>query len=314
MRLSQPLLLVVIGLCSVAASASAAPLEPVAQFDFDTGKGGWSDNTVIDDGENHTPDGSRSLVMDHKTDVWHAITPMTPGERYVVSFYIKAQELVSETGWADNQVFFRWFGDFGESDRYESLPGGVRPFAAGSYDWRRGREVFEVPDGAKYGLLMFRHNDQGGIYWIDDISVSKILPQKFVPAEVSEYSYIIYTDGNTFSAKNGFSGEVDFSGDDAARVIQAAIDASILETGGGTIFLQASQYHLNRAILLGHLICIKGEGQAAWYGTRNYCEGQRILRCVGTYMVNLESLVRNTKGAAHDVARESDSRTKPPGT
>ena len=43
-------------------------------------------------------------------------------------------------------------------------------------------------------------------------------------------SYVIFKEGSTYYAKNGTTGEIEFSGTDAATVIQSAIDAAPLET------------------------------------------------------------------------------------
>jgi len=48
-------------------------------------------------------------------------------------------------------------------------------------------------------------------------------------------SYIIFKDGGLIKAKNGRTGQIEFSGSDAATVIQSALNAL---TNGGTIFLK----------------------------------------------------------------------------
>ena len=58
-------------------------------------------------------------------------------------------------------------------------------------------------------------------------------------------SYIIFTDGANFYAKNGITGRIDFQGTDAASVIQAAIDAL---TKGGTIYLKEGLYPISKTI------------------------------------------------------------------
>jgi len=53
-------------------------------------------------------------------------------------------------------------------------------------------------------------------------------------------SYIIFKDGDLIMAKNGRTGQIEFSGSDAATVIQSALDA--LPTEGGKIFIKEGTY------------------------------------------------------------------------
>jgi len=61
------------------------------------------------------------------------------------------------------------------------------------------------------------------------------------PPAVEVSSYIIFKDGGLFKAKNGDTGEVDFSGEDAASVMQSALDIAraIVIRGSGTYELSS---------------------------------------------------------------------------
>jgi len=59
--------------------------------------------------------------------------------------------------------------------------------------------------------------------------------------KVTEASYIIFTDGTTYYAKNGVTGQIDFSGIVASTVIQSTIN-QIGVLGGGNIFLKKGTY------------------------------------------------------------------------
>ena len=74
------------------------------------------------------------------------------------------------------------------------------------------------------------------------------------PAE--ESGYIIYQDGGTIYAKNGQTGNIDYSGTDTAAVIQSAIDAL---TNGGSIFIKAGTYSITSEISLKDNIKICGD-------------------------------------------------------
>lgn len=78
---------------------------------------------------------------------------------------------------------------------------------------------------------------------------------EWVPWDVNEASYIIFTDGTTIWAKNGTTGDLEFSGTDAATVIQSAINAL---TDGGKIFFREGTYLIDSSINL--LSNIKYEG------------------------------------------------------
>jgi hypothetical protein len=102
-----------------------------------------------------------------------------------------------------------------------------------------------------------------------------IKPQLLQMPEISiqPYSYIIFTDGTNYYAKNGKTGQIDFSGTDAGTVIQSAINA--LSGKGGTIFLKAGIYVLTQQLDLSNSPGIKLVGE---YGT--YHEKGTILRPV----------------------------------
>jgi len=84
-----------------------------------------------------------------------------------------------------------------------------------------------------------------------------------------EASYIIYKEDNTIYALNGTTGKVDYSGTNAATVIQSAISAL---TNGGKIFLKAATYSLSSDISLGDNIVLCGEGVS----TELQCNGGRF--------------------------------------
>jgi parallel beta-helix repeat protein len=71
------------------------------------------------------------------------------------------------------------------------------------------------------------------------------------------YSYIIWTDGTKYYAKNGQTGQIEFSGTDASTVIQSAIDAL---PNGGKIFIKAGTYPATFSLRSN--IILEGEGYA----------------------------------------------------
>jgi len=72
-------------------------------------------------------------------------------------------------------------------------------------------------------------------------------------------SYIIFEKAKVYKALNCMTQAIDFSGIDAAEIIQKAIDAL---PNGGLILIKAGRYVLTDSILLNHRIWLKGEGRA----------------------------------------------------
>ena len=73
-------------------------------------------------------------------------------------------------------------------------------------------------------------------------------PQLLQMPEVSQqpYSYVIWTDGTKYYAKNGSTGQIEFSGDDASTVIHSAIN-KLRETNGGRVLVKSGTYVLKTA-------------------------------------------------------------------
>ena len=78
-----------------------------------------------------------------------------------------------------------------------------------------------------------------------------------IDAKYAPYSYIIFKDdaGKVY-ARNGMTGQIDFSGTDAATVIQSAINALAQP---GTIFIRSGSYYITKPITLKWYCRIVGE-------------------------------------------------------
>jgi len=74
----------------------------------------------------------------------------------------------------------------------------------------------------------------------------------------ASYAYLIFRKGNWFYVKNGSTGLIEFSGADAADVIQKAIDAVEVQ-GGGRVFLKQGTYPLSRTIIIKDNVHLVGE-------------------------------------------------------
>jgi len=86
-------------------------------------------------------------------------------------------------------------------------------------------------------------------------------------------SYIIFIEDGVVKAKNGHNGEIDFSGSDAATVIQSAINAL---TRGGKIFIKAGAYYCYSEIDLAKDVALIGEnpdGRYSSFATRLIAKG-----------------------------------------
>jgi len=73
-------------------------------------------------------------------------------------------------------------------------------------------------------------------------------------------SYLIYIENNQYKAKNGLTGNVDYSGSDASSVINSAINAL---TNGGKVFIKAGKYTISTSINIAtSFIDLEGEGKS----------------------------------------------------
>jgi len=90
-------------------------------------------------------------------------------------------------------------------------------------------------------------------------------------AAVQPASYIVYTDGSRYYAKNGSTGMVEYSDTDATKVIQYAIDKTVEKGYWGTVLLRAGIYYLTDTIYLWAGVGLVGE-KHGWYrvGTGEY--------------------------------------------
>lgn len=75
-------------------------------------------------------------------------------------------------------------------------------------------------------------------------------------------SYIVFTDGSNFFARNGKTGAVDTSGSNPTTVIQYALDQTS-SSGGGAVQIKAGNYSLPSLITLRSNEVLQGEGSEA---------------------------------------------------
>ena len=94
---------------------------------------------------------------------------------------------------------------------------------------------------------------------LDVLNVVGEVKAKLPP--VTEASYIVYEEGGTYYAKNGRTGQIEFSGTDASEVIQRAIDA--LGDRGGRVFLKSGGYVLTKPIVMRSRVRLEGEEMQA---------------------------------------------------
>ena len=92
------------------------------------------------------------------------------------------------------------------------------------------------------------------------------------------YSYLIWTDGTNYYAKNGSSGKVDYRGTNASLVIQNAYDAlpdytDAIREGGGSIIFKSGNFYLPVPIAiksLDHGVIIRGQGKGTLFYPTSY--------------------------------------------
>jgi len=94
--------------------------------------------------------------------------------------------------------------------------------------------------------------------------------------QVETASYVIFKEGSTYYAKNGTTGEIEFSGTDMTTVFQSAI--AVLSHG--RIVIKAGEYELSSSISLQNKpIILEGEGWGYDETTGSYTG--TILKCSG---------------------------------
>jgi len=89
-------------------------------------------------------------------------------------------------------------------------------------------------------------------------------------SSVTEASYIVFTDGFSIYAKNGTSGIIDYSGSNAAEVIQAGIDA--LGSHGGIILIKEGTYVISSTIKVPGNVTLSGVGFATKFVLADYAD------------------------------------------
>ena len=91
--------------------------------------------------------------------------------------------------------------------------------------------------------------------------INAVKPQLLQMPEITlqPCSYIIYTDGRNYCAKNGSTGEIEYYDTDASNVIQYAIN-NVDVSGGGKVFIKSGTYPITKTIDPKSNIIIEGEG------------------------------------------------------
>jgi len=89
------------------------------------------------------------------------------------------------------------------------------------------------------------------------------------PPAVETASYIIFKDGDLVKAKNGQTGKIEFSDENAAAVMQNAINA--LPNNGGKIFIKKADYHITQPTTLVDNLILESDGARLYTtGTESY--------------------------------------------
>jgi len=104
---------------------------------------------------------------------------------------------------------------------------------------------------------------KGYVRVIDDLSRT-LGDYPYTPPS-APYSYLIFKKAGIVYARNGKTGELEFSDEDAATVIQKAIDA--LPAEGGKIFTKSGVYLIKNRIKMRTGVWLEGEGLSHAYAT-----------------------------------------------
>ena len=103
---------------------------------------------------------------------------------------------------------------------------------------------------------------------------------------VEPASYIVFTDGRWYYAKNGFTGMIEYSDTNASKTIQYAIN-KLGSSNGGTIYVKKGTYPLSSRINITYdNIRLVGEGGRGWY---NIAGSTVFVSPVGDYAVYIKA-------------------------
>ena len=119
--------------------------------------------------------------------------------------------------------------------------------------------------------------------------------RRFFDQVVVEPSYIIFREAGKVLAKNGKTGQIEFSGTDATEVIQQAMNAL---PGGGKIVIKAGTYYINTISIKGGIV-LEGEGYATQLILR---PGQTI--AIDFKDITMQTCLRNMRITGQGVASE----------
>jgi len=97
---------------------------------------------------------------------------------------------------------------------------------------------------------------------LERLSVLRDPARLFADYAVTQPSYIIFKSANYILAKNGLTGQIEFSGVNASSVIQSAINTLPNFPLGGCIYLKAGRYFITETIKLKRRVALTGEGFA----------------------------------------------------
>jgi hypothetical protein len=81
----------------------------------------------------------------------------------------------------------------------------------------------------------------------------------FADFVIQPASYTVFTDGSRYYAKNGFTGQIEYSDKDASNVFQYVVDR--LKGVGGMVFVRSGTYMFSRSVRLWSSVHVVGEGR-----------------------------------------------------
>jgi hypothetical protein len=89
--------------------------------------------------------------------------------------------------------------------------------------------------------------------------LSAIKQQLLQMPEITQqpYSYVVYTDGSKYYAKNGSTGQIDYIGTDASTVLQSVLDA-VSNQKRSVIYIAEGIYKMSRGVTIHSNVYIKG--------------------------------------------------------
>ena len=171
---------------------------------------------------------------------------------------------------------------------YQEVRAAAPPGVTLAPDWIDYASLTSDPS-LSAGRAWFRSDVRQIVYSPDGVVARYLSPEQ----SANYLVFIDAADSNKIKARNGLTGAIDYSGTDAATVIQAALNALNTAGNGGSVFIREGQYFISKTLTVYSGLSIEGVRSSGftYAGTSSTACG---LYAGGTTLYNLNNDVSYT--------------------